>query len=329
VGSTVSDQSDPASREQLTNPLLAREEPFFSVIVPTYRRPGQLTTCLEGLARLDYPGDRFEVIVVDDGSATPPEAVVARFRGALNVRLLTQSHAGPAAARNTGAAQARGQFLAFTDDDCVPASSWLRALAARFVTAPERAIGGRTLNSLLDNPYSSTSQAILELVYAYYNADPAQAHFFASNNLALPTLQFHAIGAFNATFATSEDRDLCDRWLSHGYRMTFAPEALIYHAHPLTFRTFWRQHFNYGRGAFRFHQARGRRGSGPFRPELGFYLNLLRHPLRQGGGRRCLLLAAMLLVWQMANTAGFVWEAMNSYSATRSGHLGGTRKPPR
>lgn len=74
--------------------------------------------------------------------------------------------------------------------------------------APGRAIGGRVLNALLDNPYSSTSQAILELVYAYYNAEPAQARFFASNNLALPTLQFRAIGGFDATFATSEDRDL-------------------------------------------------------------------------------------------------------------------------
>jgi len=313
----------------LTNPLVAVAEPFFSIIVPTYRRPEQLTTCLEALARLDYPSDRFEVIVVDDGSATPPEAVVARFRVALNVTLLTPSHAGPGGARNIGAAQSRGQFLAFTDDDCVPAPNWLRALAARFATAPERAIGGRVLNPLLDNPYSSTSQAILELVYAYYNADPDQARFFASNNLALPTLQFRALDGFDATFATSEDRDLCDRWLSHGYLMTFAPEALIYHAHPLTFRTFWRQHFNYGRGAFRFHQTRARRGSGPFRPELGFYLSLLRRLRSHGGGRRSLLLAAMLVVWQMANAAGFVWEAMNNHSGTRSGHPGRTRKVPR
>jgi len=309
--------------------VLAREEPFFSIIVPTYRRPEQLATCLEALARLDYPGDRFEVIVVDDGSATLPEAVVARFRDALNVTLLTQSHAGPGAARNTGAAQARGQFLAFTDDDCVPAPNWLRALAARFVTAPERAIGGRTLNALFDNPYSSTSQAILDLVYAYYNADPDQARFFASNNLALPTLQFRAVGGFDTTFATSEDRDLCDRWLYHGYRMTFAPEALIYHAHPLTFRTFWRQHFNYGRGAFCFHQARARRRSGSFWPELDFYLNLLRRPLPQGGGRRSLPLAAMLVVWGMANAAGFVGGAMNGHSARLSAHLGRARKAPR
>jgi cellulose synthase/poly-beta-1,6-N-acetylglucosamine synthase-like glycosyltransferase len=280
------------------------------------------------MARLDYPGDRFEVIVVDDGNATPPEAVVARFHDALDVTLLTQSHAGPGAARNTGAAQARGEFLAFTDDDCVPASNWLRALAARFVTAPEHAIGGRTLNPLLDNPYSSTSQTILELVYAYYNADPGEARFFASNNLALPTRQFRAIGGFDATFATSEDRDLCDRWLYHGYRMTYAPEALIYHAHPLTLPTFWRQHFNYGRGAFRFHQARGRRGSGPFGPEPDFYVNLLRRALPLGGGRRSLPLAAILVVWQIANAAGFVWEAVRSYSVKRSGHPGRTWKAP-
>jgi glycosyltransferase involved in cell wall biosynthesis len=289
-------------------------QPIFSVIVPTYGRPRQLTTCLQALAHLHYPREQFEVIVVDDGSAMPLEAVVAAFRDQLDVTLLRQFHAGPAAARNTGAARAKGQFFAFTDDDCVPARDWLQTLQLRFATAPDQIVGGRTCNALPANPYSTASQIIIDMVYAYYNADPGRARFFASNNLALPASHFHAIGGFDATFTTSEDRELCDRWLHHGYGMTYAPEVIVYHAHALTLRTFWWQHFNYGRGAFRFHRLRARRGSGRFRQELKFYTrmpSLLGYSLSQERGRRILVLSALLLIWQGANTVGFLWEKLN------------------
>jgi GT2 family glycosyltransferase len=293
---------------------MRQEQPFLSIVIPTYARPRQLATCLQSLACLDYPHDRFEVIVVDDGSETPPEAVVASFCGQLDVTLLTQAHAGPAVARNTGAARAKGKFLAFTDDDCAPAPDWLQSLAARFARASDCAIGGRTLNALPDNPYSTASQLLVAYLYSYYNADPDQARFFASNNLAMPADRFHTIGGFDTTYTrtAAEDRELCDRWLHHGYRMTYAPEALVYHAHVLTFRTFWRQHFNYGRGAFHFQQARAHRACGRIRLEpLPFYLNLLRYPSSQAQGWRALLLAALLVVSQVVNAAGFFWEWTN------------------
>jgi glycosyltransferase involved in cell wall biosynthesis len=296
---------------------MRQEQPFFSIVIPTYARLRQLATCLQSLARLDYSRDRFEVIVVDDGSETPPEAVVASFCGHLDVTLLRQAHAGPAAARNTGAAQARGAFLAFTDDDCAPAPDWLQTLASRFAATPDHLIGGRTLNVLPDNPYSNASQLLVVYLYTYYNADPDQARFFTSNNLSMPADRFHAIGGFDATYTrtAAEDRELCDRWLQHGYRMTYAPEALVYHAHALTFRTFWRQHFNYGCGAFRFRQGRAQRAWGRIWLEpRAFYLNLLLYPFSQAQGRRALLLAALLGVSQVANAVGFLWEGVNGTS---------------
>src|SRR4051794_20266715 len=116
--------------------------PFFSVIIPTYERPGLITACLRAFTQLDYPVGRFEVIVVDDGSAHSVDSVIEQFRGRLDVRVLTQENTGPAGARNFGAAQARGEFLAFTDDDCFPDAGWLRALASYFARTPDRLIGG-------------------------------------------------------------------------------------------------------------------------------------------------------------------------------------------
>ncbi len=287
------------------------EQPVFSIIIPTYARPAPLAACLQSLARLDYPRDRFEVIVVDDGGTPPPEAVVASFRDRLDVMLLTHARAGPAAARNAGAAKARGKFLVFTDDDCAPAPDWLRTLASRFVVAQTRAIGGRTLNALPHNVYSTTSHLIVEYLYTYYNADPARPRFFTSNNLALPRDRFHEIGGFDTTFphAAAEDREFCERWLHHGYPMAWAPETLVYHAHALTFRTFWRQHFNYGRGAFRFHRLRAERGARHLGLEpLSFYLNLLRHPFSQARSPHALVLATLVMVSQAAIAAGLLWE---------------------
>jgi glycosyltransferase involved in cell wall biosynthesis len=289
--------------------------PFFSIIIPTYRRPKRLAACLQSIARLDYPRDQFEVIVVDDGSPTPMQTVVADFSGQLEVMLIKQAHAGPATARNTGAAKAKGEILAFTDDDCEPAVNWLKTLAIRFAKNSRSAVGGRTINALPQNIYSTTSQMLIDYLYDYYNADPLQARFLTSNNIALLTKCFRGIGGFDATFrrAAGEDRELCDRWFQNGYRMIYAKEVLVYHTHALSLRTFWKQHFNYGHGASHFHHARKLRGQRRIGLEPPvFYSNLLRYPFLKSKSLPSLLLTTLLLVSQSANSIGFLLNRQSS-----------------
>ena len=285
-----------------------RDTLFFSIIIPTYERPAQLASCLQAITLLDYPLERFEVIVVDDGGAQSLESLIEQFSGRLDIRLLAQKNTGPAGARNLGAAHARGEVLAFIDDDCAPTASWLRALAAYFVRTPGRLIGGRTLNALSLNPYAETSQLIIEVVYAHFNADPNDARFFASNNFAVAVERFREMKGFDKSFTTSEDREFCERWRARGFGMTYAPEAIIYHAHNLTLQTLWRQHFGYGRGARRFHQARATNGHGRFKPDLDFYLKLLRASASSTRRTRALQLTTLLLCSQLANAAGFLYE---------------------
>jgi glycosyltransferase involved in cell wall biosynthesis len=291
---------------------MSRSQPLFSVIVPTFERPSRLSVCLRALAEQDYPRGSFEVIVVDDGSKTPPQHAVEPFRSQLDVRLLTQSHSGPAAARNRGAAQAGGDFLAFTDDDCAPRPNWLRALAASFEAFPDCALGGQTINGLPDNPYATASQLVIDYFFAHANANARRARFLASNNLAFPAQAFRAIGGFDGAWrrAAGEDRELCDRWMASGYRMIYVPEAMVEHFPLLTWRSFCRQHFNYGRGALYFRGERARRDGGFMTIEpLSFYLGILRLPFSQAQGARALLLETLTLGSQMAQAAGFLWEA--------------------
>jgi len=285
--------------------------PLFSIIIPTHARPKQLGACLQSLVQLDYPRDRFEVIVVDDGSPCSLQAVTDAYCDQIDVILLKQPHAGPATARNNGARRARGQFLAFTDDDCRPAPGWLRALAARFAHTPNHAIGGRAINLLGNNPYSVSSQLLVTYLANYYNADPNRAYFLTSNNLALPTAHFCALGGFNTDYARAgaEDRDLCDRWYHHGYPISYASEVIVYHDHHLNLPKFYQQHFNYGRGAYQFHRARARRNCGRIKLEpWPFYKNMLFYPSSHAGKRQALRVMLLLIGSQVANLTGFAWQ---------------------
>jgi GT2 family glycosyltransferase len=286
----------------------------FSIIVPVFAPPAQLRECLEALCQLDTPRGGFEVVVVDDGSPTPHDDVLACYSSRIDVRLLRQCNRGAGAARNAGARIARGKYLVFTDVDCRPAREWLTVLAERFEQTPDFMLGGHTVNRLIANRYAATSQLIVDVVYAFYNARPEAARFFASNNLAMPAALFRAVGGFDEDVfrVASEDRELCDRWRHTGRRMAYVPEAVVFHAHALTLAAFCRQHFSYGRGAWNYHRRRAERGSGRMRDDFRFYprfFKLVRGPLAQLPHFRRFSILALLALWQAANATGFAYEA--------------------
>jgi GT2 family glycosyltransferase len=288
--------------------------PFFSIVIPTYHRPQQLAACLQALTRLDYSRDRFEVIVVDDGGENSLDSLMDGFRTTLCLTVLQQPHGGPACARNVGAEHAKGEFLVFTADDCAPKTNWLGALSTRFAAKPDCALGGKIINALPENSFSTASHLLIMYLYEYYNACADEAGFFTPNNLAVPTDHFRAMGGFDVSFvtATGEDREFCDRWLHAGYRMVYVPEVVVAHSHPLTFQTFCRQHFNYGRGTFRYRMVQAQRANRRMALEpLRFYLNLLRYPLTKFQAKKNRL-AILLGISQVSNALGFFWE-----SATR------------
>jgi GT2 family glycosyltransferase len=285
-----------------------RRLPLCTVVIPTRHRPQLLRECLRSIAECDYPRDRLEVLVVDDG-----ESLDGDFGGPLEINVLHTPGRGPAAARNAAARTASGTILAFTDDDCRVDRDWLRVLAAPLRDAPRRAAGGHTANALHGNRWSAASQRIIDLVYAYYNADPEHARFLTTNNLAVPTEAFRDVDGFDESFRTAEDRDFCRRWLARGLEIAYVRGAVVHHAHAMTLTAFLRQHFDYGRGAFRFHREAEHARDGQLRTVLGFYGSMPRL-LRENGRTG----AADIALWQAANAAGFVWEAARS-AARRDG----------
>lgn len=282
-------------------------QPVVSVVIPTRSRPEQLRACLGGIAGQDHDSSELEVIVVNDGGDRPIEPIIASFGERLAIRLVELNGAGPAAARNAGSAAARGRFLAFIDDDCLPEPNWLAALREQLEARPELLLGGRVLNGLRDNPYSTTSQLIATHVFDYYRTGRSREIFFTTNNIAMLAERFHELGGFDSSIPsrTAEDKDFCDRWRARGYPMASVPGAIVYHSHELTLYRFLKQHYNYGRGILTFRLLRRRRGGKAVIPEpLAFYGNLILSPTRDRTLKQRWRYVLLMIASQVATVAG-------------------------
>ncbi len=290
----------------------------FSIIIPTFARPERLGQCMVGLAALDYPRDRFEVIVVDDGSPVSVEPIMRRFNGLLNVTLLRKTNQGPGPARNSGAAQAQGQLLAFLDDDCVPGPHWLSHLALANARCPEAMLVGATTNGCSENVFAEVNHVLVRAVTTWLRDNKSPLMFFPTNNLCIPAEAFHEIAGFcpQIRISAGEDRELCARWVASGRQILEVSDAGIEHYHPQTPGSFLRMHWRYGRGAAMLHRACK---TNPIQfVTKGLYSNLLRAGVRTRPQHSRAEMVVMLLVTQFASAAGYFFEVIRSRTAPRA-----------
>ena len=259
----------------------------------------------------------YEVIVVDDASDHDTAAVAGEFTGDVDLRVLHQDHnQGPASARNRGAHAARGDYLLFLDDDCIPCRDWLAAIDRRVADLPQAAIGGTSRNGLSESLCSEAQQMLLDFLFAHFNRDPEHAHFCATNNLAVPRAGFLEIGGFDTSFrqAAGEDREFCERWLRSGAQLAVVSDAPVYHQHAMGPFEFLRLHYRYGRGA-RCLRVRSVDSGAPRRFEApGFYTGLVLFPFSQTGAARALLLSALQTLGQFAHSFGYLHEMFAPHS---------------
>ncbi|MEM9212145.1 MAG: glycosyltransferase [Pseudomonadota bacterium] len=274
-----------------------------SIIIPSYNRPERLDECLSACVQQDDTD--YEIVVVDDGSPRPLNEICQKFGD--RVRCIRQENSGAGPARNRGVAEARGEFLAFTDDDCRPHKSWLKTLRAAHSDDPTRLVGGYVINGLPENIYSSVSQDLCDYLYDYFGAADGDISFFTTNNMACTRSSFMDISGFDPVFpgAGAEDRDFGMRWRESGKHLYYEPGALVDHYHAMTLASFLRQHRNYGRGARILHKQLDKRDAPSVKVEpFRFYRDLILHPLRKygvSGAPRSFLMG----ITQVAMIAGY------------------------
>ncbi|HNS52807.1 MAG TPA: glycosyltransferase family 2 protein [Anaerolineae bacterium] len=211
---------------------------LITVVIPAFNRADALPATLKALGEQTVPPDRYEVILVDDGSTDTTGEVLGDTKPSYRFEIVPQRNRGGAAARNLGASKAASTLILFLDCDMVVVPDFLeRHIATARQCGPALVIGPRA-------PYASAERDRVAslLMWGVDQRDPRwrrlpptfQEAFGC--NLALPAESFQSLGGFDETFPGScyEDIDLAYRATKLGLPIVFDAGALAYHNHPLT-----------------------------------------------------------------------------------------------
>ena len=136
---------------------------FVSVVIATRNRSALLVQTLDALARQTWPRERLEILIADNGSTDDTRAVVERVAGAAGapaIHYLMVATPGKSHAINAALRQARGDLIAFTDDDVLPESNWIERLAAALTETGTDFAAGRILPRLESSPPAWMSSAL-------------------------------------------------------------------------------------------------------------------------------------------------------------------------
>ena len=199
-----------------------------TVIVPTYNGATRIARCLRSLLP-QTAGSNVDILVIDDGSTDDTTEVCRGFTG---VRVISQRNAGPAAARNLGAREARGTVLLFTDDDCVPFPNWVEAMLAPFEDPAVVGVKGVYRTQQLQVT-ARFVQIEYEDKYRIMAGQPS-IDFIDTYSAGFVRERFLELGGYDTSFpvACAEDVELSFRMSSRGWLMKFNPAAIVYHSHP-------------------------------------------------------------------------------------------------
>ena len=290
---------------------------LFSIIIPTYGRPDLLRRCLQSIIDSPFPKGDFEVIVVDDGSPEPIEELFENFDDRTNCCFLRQGNAGPATARNNGAEMAKGTYLVFIDDDCQLDEKYLVNLKGAFERSPNSVLTGSVINHLKDNIFSEASQLLIDYLHVTLREVDGNAGFLTSNNFALPKNLFNQIGGFDIRFskAAAEDREIGLRLEHLGHPVIYSSDLVVRHSHDLDFFRFFKQHFNYGRGAYSFFKIRSEYHDVTARVHsFKFYSKMFRYPFEVKNKWPAIKITCLFLLSQIGTFLGYFFEKISQKS---------------
>ncbi len=195
--------------------------------MPVYNDAARLSLCLGALEAQTYPRQRYEVIVVDNGSTDDVVGVLGRFPLVFS---LCEETAGSYAARNAAIPHARGEVLAFTDSDCLPAPDWLEAGVRRLLSEPGLGfVGGRIELTFRDSHRLSAAELYDSLFAFPQEAYVARQRWAATANMLTLRSVIECAGPFDASLRSSGDVEWGRRVSRLGYGRAYAPEVVVRH----------------------------------------------------------------------------------------------------
>jgi glycosyltransferase involved in cell wall biosynthesis len=228
------------------------KEIFYSIIVPSFNRADEIKELLASIAQLEFPVERFEIIVADDGSTDATVKIVdqAQSNYVMNLSYCSQKNLGPGSARNLGIAKAKGDFFIFVDSDVTVPPQWLTEIDEALQKQPVDAFGGpdtfRKDFPVLLKAINYTMTSFLTTGGLRGKQGKKMAKFYPrSFNMGLSRQLWQTIGGFG-NLRHGQDIEFSNRILRSGARVLFIEKAKVYHKRRTNFRRFFKQVFNWG-----------------------------------------------------------------------------------
>lgn len=215
-------------------------EPFISVIIPVFNDEEQLQLCLSALDKQSYASSRYEIIVVDNGSDCL-ECLKRVIKPYQKVILTHESTPGSYAARNKGLTIAKGEVIAFTDADCIPAPDWLEKGVQLLNATPNCGLVAGHIQLFFRNPDQPNMVELYESVRALPQQEFVQQHHYGATANVFTTRQvIEKVGQFDHRLKSSGDVEWGKRVYAHGYQQVYGETVIV--KHPT--RSSWREFYN-------------------------------------------------------------------------------------
>jgi GT2 family glycosyltransferase len=215
--------------------------PRISIVICSFNGGRTIGECLQAISKICYPN--FEAIVVDDGSTDNTAAIAAQY----DVTLIRTPNQGLSHARNVGWQAAKGEIVAYIDDDAYPDADWLTYLAEAFRSGDYAGVGGPNISPRDDGRIAAcvanspgNAQHVL--------LTDIEAEHIPGCNMAFLRSALEAVGGFDEQFRVAgDDVDICWRLQERGCKLGFSPSAQVWHHRRNSLRAYWRQQKQYGK----------------------------------------------------------------------------------
>ncbi|MEM0203265.1 MAG: glycosyltransferase [Archaeoglobaceae archaeon] len=233
-----------------------------SIVIPVKNDAETLEKCLRSIRDLDFPMEDLEVIVVD-GHSTDGSVEIAKRYGC---KVFFEDMGRISYARDLGAKKASGEFIAFTDADCVVEKNWIKELLKQF-DENVAAVGGPNLTPEDESEFGKAVGDVFEFLskagarYGFNANEVVEIYHNPTCNVMYRKKVLEEVGGFNHRLITVDDEELDYRIRKRGYKILFTPKAVVYHYRRRSWKSFAKMAYTYGIGrmqAIKLHREMGR-----------------------------------------------------------------------
>ncbi len=231
--------------------------PLVTIIIPVKNNEATISKCLTSIFELNY--ENYEIILINDGSSDATGNILHEFKiksvdldKIKNFKIIETSNVGPSKARNIAIKESKGEFVAFTDGDCIVHKEWINELIKGFVSHIIAGVGGDQQSPQDDTEFGKLVHRFMKstgfvIDYVKSSSKIIEVEHNPTCNVMYRKEIFSRVGYFLEGLWPGEDVELDYRIKKAGYKLLFNPGAIVYHYRPDNIKKFVNMMERYGK----------------------------------------------------------------------------------